>query len=143
MQPRGEKQRLISTFVPGLKQIISYILILLIVLQPLSKTWVYISFKINQEVIAKTLCINKDIKDNCCQGECYLKDQLNKLDKGEQHQIPAKLKLRLEDLYYHTQIDLILSNGAVTIARSIAKKYSNNFYSASYINDIFRPPKFI
>ncbi|MEY3241760.1 MAG: hypothetical protein RIR11_3199 [Bacteroidota bacterium] len=116
---------------------------LLIFLQPFSKIWVYLSFKINQEVIAKTLCVNKEIKDNCCQGECYLKEQLNKLDKGAHNQVPSKEKLRLENLYYHTHIDLIFSTCTIVRERSVSKKYSNNFYAASYINDIFRPPKFI
>ena len=97
----------------------------------------------NQPVLLKTDFLQFEEKNSNLNMILQQGINLNKLDKGEQNQIPAKLKLRSEDLYYHTQIDLILSNGAVTIARSVAKKYSNNFYSASYINDIFRPPKFI
>ncbi len=114
----------------------------LISLQPSSKLWVYISFKINQEIIARTLCENKDSEENTCRGKCYLKKQLAKAEQEEQKQLPANPKEVIEWLYDHQYefYDLLnshmLANGEKLIS------CDNDFYVFSLIKDIFRPPRF-
>ena len=36
----------------------------------------YIQYDIFKDYIAKNLCVNKDKKDNCCQGKCFLNKQI-------------------------------------------------------------------
>jgi len=36
----------------------------------------YIQYDIFKNYIAKNLCVNKDKKDNCCQGKCFLDKQI-------------------------------------------------------------------
>jgi hypothetical protein len=50
---------------------------------------IYVSFKINQDNIAKALCVKKEVKNNGCQGKCHLKKQLEKSDEEEQKQAPT------------------------------------------------------
>jgi hypothetical protein len=38
----------------------------------------FIEYAFNKDYIAKNLCINKDKPQNCCQGKCYLGEQLMK-----------------------------------------------------------------
>ena len=38
----------------------------------------FVEYAINKDYIAKNLCVNKDKLHNCCQGKCYLYDQLKK-----------------------------------------------------------------
>jgi hypothetical protein len=64
-----------------LKQIVTILLATLILLQPFSKICIYVSFKINQDRIAKTLCVQKEIKNNCCKGKCHLEKELKKADE--------------------------------------------------------------
>ena len=73
-----------------MKQITTFILALLIFLQPFSKIWIVVSFKINQDSIAKTLCVKKEVKNNTCQGKCHLKKQLDKANEEEQKQREKK-----------------------------------------------------
>lgn len=35
------------------------------------------SFEGNRDIIAKTLCVKKEVAGNNCQGKCYLKKQLD------------------------------------------------------------------
>lgn len=46
-----------------------------------------ITFKNNQEIIAKTICIEKETLDNNCQGKCHLTKQLKKIinNNGEEN----------------------------------------------------------
>lgn len=57
--------------------------------------WIYVSFKINQDTIAKTLCVKKEIENNTFQGKCYFKKQLEKADKEKQKQLSQTLKEKI------------------------------------------------
>ena len=35
------------------------------------------SFKLNQEQLAKTKCVEREVEGNCCQASCVLKERLN------------------------------------------------------------------
>ena len=126
-----------------MKQITTFILALLIFLQPFSKIWIVVSFKINQESIAKTLCVKKEVKNNTCQGKCHLKKQLDKADEDEQKQTPTNAKEKVEVLYCHNQIPFDFLKQTVFYEIRSLGKYKSNFYASSFITDIFRPPKLI
>jgi hypothetical protein len=124
-----------------LKQVTTIILALLIFLHPFSKVFIYVSFKINQDVIAKTLCVKKEIKNNCCQGKCHLKKQLDKADEEEQKQAPTNTKEKLEVLYCSIQKPFDFLKQTVFYKKQSLGNYNTGFYISSFISDIFRPPK--
>jgi hypothetical protein len=136
-----ETPRQIFTFAPELKQITTILLALLIFLQPFSKLWIVVSFKFNQESIAKTLCVKKEIKKNTCQGKCYLKKQLDKADEKEQKQAPTNTKEKVEVLYCYTQMPFDFLKQVVFYEKQSLGNYNTGFYISSFISDIFRPPK--
>ena len=43
----------------------------------------YLLFKINQNYIAKNLCVQKDIPENTCQGCCQLQEVMNDTDEDD------------------------------------------------------------
>jgi hypothetical protein len=110
-------------------------------LQPFSKILIVISFKINQESIAKTLCIKKEVENNTCQGKCHLKKQLDKSDQEEQKQTPTNTKEKVEVLFCHNQIPFDLLKQNIFFVSCSLGKYKSDFYTSSLITDIFRPPK--
>ncbi|AUP78990.1 hypothetical protein C1H87_09875 [Flavivirga eckloniae] len=56
-------------------------------------------FIINQDLIAKTLCIQKENQQGC-QGKCHLKDQLAKNNPDTNSKIPSQESKRVElDIY--------------------------------------------
>ena len=124
-----------------MKQVTTYILVLLILFQPFSKIWIVVSFKINQESIAKTLCVKKEIENNTCQGMCHLKKQLDKEDEKEQKQAPTNTKNNVEIWYCYHQITFeFLKQIKFYESRNLGE-YKSEFYATSFISDIFRPPK--
>lgn len=124
-----------------MKQVTTILLALLIFLQPLSKIWIVVSFKINQDIIAKTLCIKKEIKGNTCQGKCHLKKQLDKADEEEQKQAPTNQKDKYEVLYCHFAKPYDFLKYTDIYLSKINSAYENSFHTSSFITDIFRPPK--
>lgn len=48
------------------------------------KSFVLLDFKIHQEVISQTLCVQKDEMKNTCNGKCHLAKQLEKSDESSE-----------------------------------------------------------
>ncbi|MDX1903775.1 MAG: hypothetical protein SFU27_06405 [Thermonemataceae bacterium] len=124
-----------------MKQITTILLALLIFLQPFSKIWIVVSFKINKKVIAKTLCVKKEIENNSCQGKCHLKKQLDKADEEEQKQAPTNQKEKYEILYCYFSKPYDFIKYADIHLNKLNAAYENSFHTSSFITDIFRPPK--
>ena len=99
------------------------------------------SFKINQDYIAKNLCENIAEPKILCNGKCQLMKKLKQADKEEQKQLPQTLKDKSEVLYCHN-----LTNSSNCRQIYFADKKQSFFdykfqYSSSYHTNIFRPPK--
>ncbi len=103
---------------------------------------VYISFKINREHIAKTLCVKKEIQNNTCQGKCHLKKQLKKADNEERKQVPKSQKDKHEVLYsYFTKQNDYLINSEVFVSK-LNFGFGKDFRTKSFTSEIYRPPEF-
>ncbi len=107
----------------------------------LKKIGILIDFKINQDFIAEVLCINREKPMSTCNGKCYLSEQLKKAEEQEKQQAPASQKERLEVVHFFSKssFDLILYPGS--FVGKLNPACVDEFYTSSYITDIFRPPK--
>jgi len=51
----------------------------------------YIQYELNKEFIIKTLCVERNMEVNTCQGKCHLNKEIEKnADKEEPHSIPSQ-----------------------------------------------------
>lgn len=66
-----------------MKSLFALFLASLILLQPMLRFGIMLSFELNQKAIAKSLCVKKNIQGNTCQGKCFLKKQLKKAEEAE------------------------------------------------------------
>ena len=123
-----------------MKRFPAFLLAILVLLQPFSSLWVYVSFKINQSQIAKTLCVQKEIKNNTCKGKCQLKKQLANAEKETEKQLPSNQKQKLESVCFISTKHLYLN---YSFGINSVKKYSYipDFYKASFSLNIFHPPQ--
>ena len=98
----------------------------------------YLTFKINQNEIAKTLCILRDQKNNSCNGICVLNakiKELNNLEKKHSSSISEKHEI----VYLVVTNDFCLAN----FYQSYTDKNISMFCStdpSAFINSTFRPP---
>jgi hypothetical protein len=123
-----------------MKRFPAFLMAILILLQPFSSLWVYVSFKINQSQIAKTLCVQKEIKNNTCKGKCQLKKRLANAEKETEKQLPSNQKQKLESVCFISTKHLYLN---YSFEINSVKKYSYipDFYKASFSLNIFHPPQ--
>jgi hypothetical protein len=59
---------------------------------------IYANFKINQDEIAKTICIQRKVANNTCNGQCELRKTLKKYDENER-KTDNVLKEKVELIY--------------------------------------------
>ena len=115
---------------------------LLVFLSPLLvKVWILVEFKVNQDFIAKALCINKDKPMLNCNGKCILAQKLNKAEEPQKKELPAALKERLEINLYLTD-KLIEITGSRLVAENNILLFKNDpFFKSNFSTDVFHPPK--
>ena len=111
-----------------------------LLLPTIGKLGIFISFKINQDYIAKNLCEQRNIKNNKCHGCCQLKKQLAENDKQEQKQMPrgSNEKNDLSIDYFCRELSGLSCNLS---EEEVNFNTSSSFLPASHIGSIFRPPK--
>ncbi|KQB42532.1 hypothetical protein [Flavobacterium aquidurense] len=117
-----------------------YIIILLcglIFLPSLGSIFVYASFKLNQQEIASTICVQRKQIFNSCNGRCELQKSLKKYSDNEK-QMQDSLKEKLEIVY--------ICNSEVNFTFASPVEYHKNvfaFLSSKPIgisSTTFRPP---
>jgi hypothetical protein len=72
---------------------------------------VYVAFKLNQNEISKTICIQRKLQFNTCNGGCELRKSLNQFDDNEK-KMNNHLKEKTELVYVQnitqTNYDIII-----------------------------------
>lgn len=66
-----------------MKQLGAIVLLVIVLAQTFSKSWIVVSFAINQRKIAATLCENRAKVNSSCHGKCYLRKQMAAQDQQE------------------------------------------------------------
>jgi hypothetical protein len=102
---------------------------------------IYANFEMNRNFIAQNLCLKKDIQNNTCLGNCYLKKQLDKAEKQEQKQLPQSQKEKLEVLYFQNITNFNGQENQYIEEPIIFPSNSTQHYKTPYHIGIFQPPE--
>jgi len=120
-----------------LKFVISTILIISILSFQFSELVVYVSFKLNQDYIAKNLCVEKDIEDSTCKGCCQLKSKME--EQQEQKETLPPIQNNKQNIDFCSQFSscqLFIP----ALLQTLQKK-PKLLYSLKLSYSIFHPPK--
>lgn len=99
---------------------------------------VYINFKLNQDSIAKVLCINKDKPQLKCNGSCVLMKKINEAQDTEQSQENRTNKQQVQETFCESLFDFNSLRHFYEKEGFVA--YETLFFS-HFPADIFHPPK--
>ena len=80
-----------------IKTITVLLVLCIFLISSFGSTIIIVSFKINQTSIAKTLCVQRNVKHNSCCGRCQLK---KRLEESEKQEIPLRLCEKFSFLVY-------------------------------------------
>ena len=109
-----------------------------ILLNSFSNAIVYLKFKINQDEIAKTICVMRKVKNNSCKGHCALKAELKKQTENEKKH-DSNLKEKSEIVYTNLFTEYNFAQYTHLTYSKIANCYLF-VKPKSRIIKVFRPP---
>ncbi|WP_242920152.1 hypothetical protein [Pontibacter liquoris] len=104
--------------------------------QPCSKTGLYVLFRANQTYIASHLCEKRHVPGATCQGKCYLKKQLAK-DSASKQRHPRTLA-PTPDLSLPASFLIAIPAPGLTAATCLAGYLNRPAFSPQ--RSIFHPP---
>lgn len=130
-----------NIFASSLKKAISIVFVFLLIFSNLSRIWILIDFKVNQDFIAEVLCINKNKPELQCNGKCHLASQIKQQQEKENTGTTAEVNTKLEILFFdHFSTDIPLSKG-FALQTKLHSPYLNVFHSSDYLDQLLRPPQ--
>jgi hypothetical protein len=126
-----------------MKRLLAISLLVIFFIPDISRVYLLIDFKINQDSIAKELCLERELEITTCFGKCYLTKQLQKTEEDHNKQLPKSFQQKFEnnliceDLYpsFLPHANLIHQK-----EEKILFSYSAG-HSSSHLSQIFRPPR--
>lgn len=116
--------------------LLATILAFSILLFQFSELAIFVSFKINQEFIAKNICIEKDVESSTCNGCCQLKKRV--ANNLEQKKEAPLLQIKYE-INFTSPLSVFLFyvlEGITVISFVLETIYSQFFYTS-----FFHPPE--
>jgi len=106
-----------------LKRLVIIVLSILILSPSFGSLFVYASFKINQKEIAKTICVQRKLSYNSCNGRCELQKSIKKYSDNERR-MQDSLKDKLELVYVQNTAD---SNFGYIVVKEVKENASMLF----------------
>ena len=121
-----------------MKLLISAILVCSILSFQFSELLVLASFKINQEYIAKNLCIEKDVEGSTCEGCCQLKKRMNEQEEQKRELPPQQTeKQNIDFCVQTTELICRVYSNSENLRFKFLLKYS---FLESF--KVFHPPEY-
>lgn len=101
-----------------------------------SELLILFSFKVNQDYIAKNLCVEKDVEGSTCKGCCQLEKKMHEQEEQKRELPPQQNdKQNIDFCVPIAGIDLALYPGKENVAAKITIQYSfQNLFK------VFHPP---
>ncbi|MBU2061291.1 MAG: hypothetical protein P8I78_04130 [Flavobacterium sp.] len=122
-----------------MKLFFATLLSLFLMLPTLGSIVIYTQFKLAQDQISKTICVQRDNINNSCNGRCELLKSLKKYDDNEKRMDNSNIKEKSELVYTATTVDYKVH------ALSVPQKRQKNFVgltkkpkTIAFV--LFRPP---
>ena len=101
----------------------------------------YFEYMLFKDYIADNLCIEKDKPDNCCQGKCYLEEQLKKSAEPIDAERSTNNKIFQDKKVDDHLLAEAKMNKPVEDKIILERVYSERIIE-SFLTPVFIPPKF-
>jgi len=120
-------------------RLISILLLSGFLYQYFGSVGIFIHFKINQEFIAKVLCINREKPELQCNGHCQLSKELQAHEEQQQSDLPVeRLKQEIQYFWQPIVVTTIILSLLSEKASFIAKPVHG--LPQPFLSGVFHPP---
>ncbi|QBR13045.1 hypothetical protein [Sphingobacterium sp. CZ-2] len=120
-----------------MKKWLIYLLIPVMLLQSNSTLLICTSFYYNQNYIEKYLCIQRNMENNNCHGQCYLAKKLKAQQEHEQENFKVNLQesISMFELVFSLQRPI-----SAEIDEQPYNLFASNLHPKLLVGGLFRPP---
>jgi hypothetical protein len=115
------------------------LLLLLILTTALRDGFVLLGFKINQQYIAKNLCIERNYEGSLCHGSCQLKLRLSENHEQSKNAVTMLLNDLFPVQFFFKPTDP--TNPPIITGEMLAPGIKQVLYFSEYLFKLFHPPK--
>jgi hypothetical protein len=122
-----------------LKKITAIVLCFFIVVSSMTTTVTCLIFKINQDKIAKTLCVLRAKANNTCNGRCVLNAKLKEIANSEKKE-SSRLLEQQEVMYVVLNQTFTISSPGKIILKKKTIAYSESQNPKTILFGLLRPP---
>lgn len=124
-----------------MKNSISILLALIFLAYQAIPIIVFIEFKIDQDFITEFLCINKDEPEKKCNGQCHLKQEVEKATAQQEDEEPVTIRIKkiIQIVYKQNR----LQQESICVVKPNINSSDSQIPINYSIDGVFHPPKFI
>lgn len=122
-----------------MKKLYSIFLVTLLLIISNQYAYKFIAYRINQDFITSTLCINREVPDSDCHGKCHLKSQLNEENQNSTPILPNRIFDTEQILFCSLTFIQNLINQEFT--KAIYVRIDDFFNIEDIIYTFFHPPQ--
>ena len=123
-----------------MKNLFTYLLVLLLGLPMISKVSVMVNWKLNQQAIADSLCVNINKPDVMCHGTCVLNDRLQQVDETKNIPLSELVKEYKLQPFICTEIVNLNFSESFSLQREKRFYYYSQNYFHVHNTSVFTPP---
>ena len=124
-----------------LKRLSIWLLILAVFMANFSTWLVYVGFKINQQYIARNLCINRFKPSIHCDGKCYFMHKIKQAEENEKKQSAKGNSGRVEISFFQQPFSISFIEPEITDKAAVSIQTCAFTYNSQHLEVIFRPPR--
>ena len=124
-----------------MKKAISIVLVFLLIFSNLSRIWILIDYTVNQDFIAKVLCINKNKPELQCNGKCHLANQIKQQEEKENQGTASESKTKTEIIFIQNLSVEVPNSTIVSVTSNTLNPYKTRFNGSDYLERLLRPPQ--
>lgn len=123
-----------------MKKVLAILLLFCISYQYVAKVGVIAWYEVNKDYVAQELCENKDKPQLECNGKCYLKKQLNKVDNETPTDKEAPAKKHKNELPEYLSISDDFYLAPTFQPNNTQTDHYRDLYHYTLITSVFHPP---
>lgn len=123
--------------IEAMKKIVLYFLLPLMLLQSNMTLLITTSFYYNRNYIERYLCIQRNMENNNCHGQCYLAKKLKQQQEKEQESFKINFH---EAISWDILETFIIRPASKTLFKLPYQLMEPNYYALDLVLKFFRPP---
>ncbi len=102
---------------------------------------IHLDFELRRDYISEVLCINQDKPITVCGGQCYLGEQLQKVEvhQEKEAEVPGR---SVEISFFNQEIAELDFGICHVLANGKIRSPHNPGFTQTIVEDIFKPPRF-